>query len=294
MTLKVDQAAKTADVSSAEGLAELNKAVNTDGTDFSGYTVRINRNIDMKNAVWTQLNGYLMAGSVWEGNGKSIKNVTISEAADGTNTYDAAINTIGFIGATYKLTMKNLTFDGFTVGTAKYAAVIVGYMDGVASFSGVTVKNSTVTSTSSSGTAAFIGYAHGDGKPDGVNQVKGNYTFDRCVVDGVTVESGQSAANGRSAGFVGRLNVECLWNNTTDTSKASYFINACTVKNSKFIVPDEYVTGAANPAHWAANYPAASIGAAADEGNVFDEGNVYVFGGVNYTYSAGDYVLLAE
>lgn len=294
MTLKVDQAAKTADVSSAEGLAELNKAVNTDGTDFSGYTVRINRNIDMKNAVWTQLNGYLMAGSVWEGNGKSIKNVTISEAADGTNTYDAAINTIGFIGATYKLTMKNLTFDGFTVGTAKYAAVIVGYMDGVASFSGVTVKNSTVTSTSSSGTAAFIGYAHGDGKPDGVNQVKGNYTFDRCVVDGVTVESGQSAANGRSAGFVGRLNAECLWNNTTDTSKASYFINACTVKNSKFIVPDEYVTGAANPAHWAANYPAASIGAAADEGNVFDEGNVYVFGGVNYTYSAGDYVLLAE
>ncbi len=294
MTLKVDEAAKTVDIGSAEGLLELNKAVNTDGTDFSGYTVNINRNIDMKNAAWTPLNGYLMAGSVWEGHSKTIKNVAITEAAALTNTYDTALNTIGFIGATHTLTMRNLTFDGFTVGDAKYAGIVIGYMDGVGAFTNVTVKNSSITSTSASGTAAFIGYGHGDGKPDGVNQVKANYVFSNCVIDTVTVESGKGSDKGRSGGFVGRLNVECLWNNTTDETKASYYINGCTVKNSRFIVPDEYVTGAANPAHWAANYPAASIGTAADENNTFDEGNVYALGGVNYSYNAGDYVLITE
>ena len=142
----------TVELYTARDLLQFAKEVN-DGNTFAGKTVMLMDDVDLAGIEWKpvgQTTGYSAATyfqGTFDGNGKTISNLTIGESSweEGSNDgKNFATGFFGFIdmGST---TIKNVTFDKANVEGHHWVGVVAGYMTGTVS--DVTVTNSTVTSS---------------------------------------------------------------------------------------------------------------------------------------------------
>lgn len=140
-------------ITTAEDLVAFAKDVNENGNSYAGKTVMLMNDIDLADIEWKpvgQTTGYSAATyfqGTFDGNGKTISNLTIGESSweEGSNDgQNFATGFFGFIdvGST---TIKNVTFDNANVEGHHWVGVVAGYMTGTVS--DVTVTNSTVTSS---------------------------------------------------------------------------------------------------------------------------------------------------
>ena len=281
----VSESAKAITIYNADGLNMLNARVNgATAADYSGYVIKIKRDIDMGNTAWKPLMGYKLAEAVFDGENHTIRGLTITETiTTETNTGGVGLNNIGFISGTYYITMKDITFEDIEVetSTGKYCGIVVGYIDGVGIFNNVNVRNSSIKSASPSGTGVYVGYINDHYNKNDMRN-KSKLVVTGGMVDNVTVESA------RSATFAGRIHADAKFNVESVTGANDWIavITGNTVKNSTFKCTTE--PGTAFPAHWATNYPGASIGNVLDRANK-TENNKYFFNGVEYTYADGTY-----
>jgi hypothetical protein len=178
---------------SKESLADWNKFLLANYDRAFNNTYKLLNDIDAAGLVWAcnvtfNHNSSFANGMVFDGNGKTISNLTI--ASNGM-----------FQGATRSgngtpMIAKDLTFDNVTVAGNWFGGVIWGDMYGPATFENVTIKNSSVTATCNVG--AFVG---GTCEPNHLTA-----TFKGCSVENCTLTANGAAGqdpNGAS-GFVGR------------------------------------------------------------------------------------------
>ena len=176
----VDDDARTVKIYTAEGLREWAKSI-TEGpvtdpnygcTRYNGFTVSIEKDIDLSDDEWTSIIG--LGGTITiDGNNHTISNMRIDEQGNGKggNTY---LGFIGDIAYGTRLTIQNITFENAHVqdpgGDSQYSwcGVVVGHgpmetiNDGInvnaeCTFQQVTVKNSVVTGGHNN--AAILGFA---------------------------------------------------------------------------------------------------------------------------------------
>lgn len=147
-------------ISNAEGLQWFNDQVNKQHNSFSGLTVKLTADIDMKNAKWLPAgqNDAAMYGEgyntvefkgVFDGCGHIISNIKIdglSEAAvRALSTDKQQVYSIGFIGYASAATIKNVTFNNATVAGYHYVGTIVGMTETNTVIENCHVINSTIS-----------------------------------------------------------------------------------------------------------------------------------------------------
>lgn len=201
---KVDDDKKTVMIYTAKGLREWAKSItegkgadSNDGcTRYNGFTVSIEKDIDLSDAAWTSIIG--LGGEITiDGNDHTISNMRIKEQKNSKDGKYTFLGFIGHIGYGTRLTIKNITFENAHVqdldGDSQYswAAVVVGHgpMDclynfdivserwttpcnnATCTFKNITVKNSVVTGGHNS--AAILGYA---------SSTEEGHLFENCQV----------------------------------------------------------------------------------------------------------------
>ena len=196
---EVNNAAETVKIYTAEGLRAWADSITNEHASYDGFTVSIEKDIDLSDAAWTSIIG--LGGEITiDGKYHTILNMQINEQGNGEsgNTY---LGFIGDIAYGTRLTIKNITFENAHVqdpgGDSQYswAAVVVGhgpmdclynfYFDknnkkgkwttpcdnATCTFKNITVKNSVVTGGHNS--AAILGYA---------SSTEEGHLFDNCQV----------------------------------------------------------------------------------------------------------------
>lgn len=154
------------------------------GNTFAGKTVKLAKDIDLNNGVWTPMGGVTSYPSVafhgtLDGNNHKILNLNCS---DNTENYAAA----ALIGAGH-CTVKDLTIENVKVASTHYAAALVGYVgDGGLVLANCKVKNGTITST-----PEWLGseYDNGDKVGGLVGYCAGACTISGCSVEGLAIKA---------------------------------------------------------------------------------------------------------
>lgn len=194
-------------ISSAEGLLEFARLVNEEGKTFSGKTVKLTDDIDLSGINWIpvgQTTGYSAKTyfqGTFDGNGKTIKNLTIPKSsweAGSDIGKNYATGFFGFVDVGNTI-IKDVTFENAVVEGHHWVGVVAGYMTGTVS--GVTVNNATVSSTYKTREA------DGD-KAGGVVGYLNSGSVTGCTVSGSTISAdrdsgsvvGYSTANGTVTG----------------------------------------------------------------------------------------------
>ena len=218
----VDDDARTVKIYTAEGLRAWAKSI-TEGpvtdpnygcTRYNGFTVSIEKDIDLSDDEWTSIIG--LGGTITiDGKYHTISNMQINEQGNGEsgNTY---LGFIGDIAYGTRLTIQNITFENAHVqdldGDSQYswAAVVVGhgpmdcfynfYFDknnkkgkwttpcdnATCTFENITVKNSVVTGAHN--TAAILGYSS--------SRYDTSHLFDHCSVIDTFIGGGYAQGSG--------------------------------------------------------------------------------------------------
>ena len=191
---KVD--GQTVMIYNAAGLRAWADSITNEHASYDGFTVSIEKDIDLSDAAWTSIIG--LGGEITiDGKYHTISNMQINEQGNGEsgNTY---LGFIGDIAYGTRLTIQNITFENAHVqdpgGDSQYswAAVVVGHgpMDcfyhfdkvkkewtkipcdnATCTFKNITVKNSVVTGGHNS--AAILGYA---------SSTEEGHLFENCQV----------------------------------------------------------------------------------------------------------------
>ena len=176
---KVDDDKKTVMIYTAKGLREWAKSItegkgadSNDGcTRYNGFTVSIEKDIDLSDAAWTSIIG--LGGEITiDGNDHTISNMRIKEQKNSKDGKYTFLGFIGHIGYGTRLTIQDITFENAHVqdlgGDSQWSwcGVVVGHgptdrigeaENSECTFQNVTVKNSVVTGGHNS--AAILGFA---------------------------------------------------------------------------------------------------------------------------------------
>ena len=193
-------------ISSAEGLLEFAKLVNEEGKTFSGKTVKLIDDINLSDINWIpvgQTGGYTAKTyfqGTFDGNGKTISNLTILERSweEGSNEgKNYATGFFGFIDEGGN-TIKNVRFENANVAGHHWVGVVAGYMTGTVS--GVTVNNATVSST------CKTSEADGDKAGGVVGYLNSGSVIIDCTVKESTISAVRDCGSvvGMSSGTVSR------------------------------------------------------------------------------------------
>lgn len=186
------------EVSSAAGLTAFEKSVNDNGNTYAGKTVKLMDDVDLAGIEWKpvgQTGGYSAATyfqGTFDGNGKTISNLTIGESSWEAGSNEGQNFATGFFGFIDmgSATIKNVTFDNANVEGHHWVGVVAGYMTGTVS--DVTVTNSTVTSSYKTSEA------DGD-KAGGIVGYLNEGSITGCTVSGSTITAVRD--NGSVVGY---------------------------------------------------------------------------------------------
>ena len=202
-------------------------SVNKGETKYNapGVWVALGADIDMAGAEWTVGIGdghtYSFDGC-FNGNNKTIKNLTLKPYADSENPETAYICG-GLFGYTYgAVTIKDLVLENITVTTdaaGHNVGALVGFANnkgGKLNVSGVTVKNVNIDAPNASGVGAIVGYSYRE-----------MGAIENCSVDGTAIK-GQN--------FVGGI---------TGYSYSNAQIKNCSVTNVAITATSKFVGGIA-------------------------------------------------
>ena len=189
-------------VNTEAGLKQLATDVNSGLVSTSGVTVKLAKDMDLARiANWTPIGeshnqsvtNIAFAGT-FDGNGKTIKNLTIKDKKDASGACYAGLFGVLANGAT----VKNLTIDGAYVEGYHCVGVIVGQMVNTSFVKDCVVKNAQVICTNANNGAD-------DGDKAGViagilnTSAAETSTIENCKVIDSTVSAGRDA--GQIAGF---------------------------------------------------------------------------------------------
>ena len=183
----VDEETKTITISSAAELALFANQVNGSGVAnaYSGYSVLLNADIDLKGKLWTSI-GQTGAGQfagTFNGNGHTISNIVI-------NNIDASGNcATGLFGWLNSATIQNLKVEGANVTGHHNVGVIAGYLE----TSGCIIENCYVSNATVSCTSVNDD-ANGD-KCGGIVGHAGNagVAVMNCEVTNSSISAGRDA-----------------------------------------------------------------------------------------------------
>lgn len=220
------------EISSKDGLLWFVDQVNNQNKSFGGVgvTVKLTADIDMENAtiapIGQNVYNYGESGcnsaffnGVFDGNGKTIKNLTIKSVADPSpfKTSESAVYSVGFFGYLVG-EVKNLTLDTVTVTGYHYVGALVGMMDKPSKVTNCTVKNSTVTGT----------HLENDYCGDKVGGLVGNShgTISGCKVENTEVKGSRDVGQ-----VIGCAQAECTVTNCSATSVTVVDAGDCTGAN---------------------------------------------------------------
>ena len=190
--LDIDETNKTVKIDSAEELILFANTVNAGGKTYAGYTVTLEADIDLANKPWTPIGqtGATEFKGVFDGNGKTIKNLYVDNSA-----YTDGHTSSGLFGwAESGVTIQNVTVDGATVKGNHNVAVIVGYTYS-SKVINCHVKNATVVCTHANGDAcgdkagAIVGYAGDESR------------FTDCSATDCTITAGRDAGQLIGTGY---------------------------------------------------------------------------------------------
>lgn len=274
-----DSQAREINIYCEEGLINFAETVNLGMLNAVDYTINILSDIDLNGAEWTPLAGYSLAKSTFNGNGHTIGNFIITNEAEGPIVEGQKIRYTAFIGGSYGITVKNITFSDVSIDNPEnaYCGLVVGYLEGTGTFENVTVKNSEMKSLNSKrGAGALVGYAHNKANDKGERYL----TIRKCVIENVRISSK------RAAGLVARMEDKSVINSIPSGDQWRANIEKNKVTGCTFRCDFRFADG--NMAmHWATTLPNASIGVSADNsGNDF-AGNSYYFEETEYLYASG-------
>ena len=252
--LTYDADSDTYEISNANGLQYLAKAINTDGT-YSGATVKLTQDIKLEGIEWTPIyaNGYTGPGN----------NATLTIDGNGHTISDLSKPLIGKVWSAIKVKIKNLTISGSTIvvdeedleGNVGVGAFI-GYTDAL----DMSLENCHLTESTVKGghwTGGLVGYLTGSdtdmGKMDVVNcsvidstiegkgsvgsflghatgSVRANISVDGATVTGNTVTS-TGVSNEKAGSLMGTVGA-----GTVNVSNLNESNN--TVKSNETIIID--------------------------------------------------------
>lgn len=185
-------------LSSAQGMFWFAREVNINNKTFSGNTIKLKNNIDLNNQPWTPIGqtGYTQFKGTFDGNGKTIYNLTI----DTTNEENRGSNhSTGLFGWLNGATVRNLTIDGANISGSHNVAGIAGYLES----SGCTVDNCHVKNAEISCTlynndlngdkcGAIVAYANNSGV------LVNNCTAENCTIT-ASRDAGQIVGAGQES-----------------------------------------------------------------------------------------------
>ena len=199
--VKYDAATKTYYLYSVDGLKWLSTASNTNSNQFSGYTVKLTSDVDMKNVDWTPIGTTQTFMGTFDGGNKTISNLTV-KVADDNNSAGLFGNVIGNI--------KNVKLSNVNISGHYKAGAVVGSIYG--NIENCHVDGGKILSTPNSqknnanNVGGIVGYVSENSKT--------GYSVTNCTVNNLDITAYRSVG-----GIAGRLmtgaKVEnCVVNNT--------------------------------------------------------------------------------
>ncbi len=213
------------EVNNADDLFAVAAMINA-GQDFGSKTIRLIEDIDLGGKNWTPINLYNAEGTLLseiDGNGKSIKNMTIKGGSD--NGF------ISMTAGTGKLTIKNLTFENPMIETTgSRVGTVIGHQYGQVELNGVKVTNGNFMSTDEKGIK--LGGLIGQSEYGVAGSGNATLTLINCVVEGCVFTGYHTLA-----GLVAYIAVEDMSSNITD----------CHSNGNTFYYKDSRSLGTNNP-----------------------------------------------
>ena len=199
--VKYDAATKTYYLYSVDGLNWLSTESNTNSNQFSGYTVKLTSDVDMKNVAWTPIGTTKTFMGTFDGGNKTISNLTVM-VTDDKNSAGLFGNVIGNI--------KNVKLSNVNISGHYKAGAVVGSIYG--NIENCHVDGGKILSTPNSqknnanNVGGIVGYVSENSKT--------GYSVTNCTVNNLDITAYRSVG-----GIAGRLmtgaKVEnCVVNNT--------------------------------------------------------------------------------
>ena len=186
--------ANTVRIGTVAELKAFKDAVNVSGNSYSGKTIKLTADIDLKGEAWEpigQAGGNVVKTyfqGVFDGQGYTIKNMTIKPNATYGKGANYATGFFGFVDAGDAV-IKNVTFDNATIEGHHWTAVVCGYISG-------TIQNCHVTNSS-----VVCSHANDDACGDKAAMIVGYTNESTTSVKDCTAKNGTVKA-GRDAGQI--------------------------------------------------------------------------------------------
>ena len=186
--------ANTVRIGTVAELKAFKEAVNVSGNSYSGKTIKLTADIDLKGEAWEPIGQARGNGvktyfqGVFDGQGYTIKNMTIKPNATYGEGANYATGFFGFVDAGDAV-IKNVTFDNATIEGHHWTAVVCGYISG-------TIQNCHVTNSS-----VVCSHANDDACADKAAMIVGYTNESTTSVKDCTAKNGTVKA-GRDAGQI--------------------------------------------------------------------------------------------
>ena len=186
--------ANTVRIGTVAELKAFKEAVNVSGNSYSGKTIKLTADIDLKGEAWEPIGQARGNGvktyfqGVFDGQGYTIKNMTIKPNATYGEGANYATGFFGFVDAGDAV-IKNVTFDIATIEGHHWTAVVCGYISG-------TIQNCHVTNSS-----VVCSHANDDACGDKAAMIVGYTNESTTSVKDCTAKNGTVKA-GRDAGQI--------------------------------------------------------------------------------------------
>ena len=186
--------ANTVRIGTVAELKAFKEAVNVSGNSYSGKTIKLTADIDLKGEAWEPIGQARDNGvktyfqGVFDGQGYTIKNMTIKPNATYGEGANYATGFFGFVDAGDAV-IKNVTFDNATIEGHHWTAVVCGYISG-------TIQNCHVTNSS-----VVCSHANDDACGDKAAMIVGYTNESTTSVKDCTAKNGTVKA-GRDAGQI--------------------------------------------------------------------------------------------
>ena len=283
-------------IGTAEELIAWAKTINEDGTDYFEVTVNFTSDIDLAGYEWIPIDGAYLDCVVFEGNGHTIKNMTIAgtdEAIPSVAHPDFPFG-FGFIqGAEYDLEFKNLNFENANITAwERHVGVFVGHIYGAA---WITFENCHVSNYTIDG---WMEYPVGDQEPSehsiafrvagfvGGN-FGGNLEFINC-----SVTNGKMSGFHNLAAFVGydasgNINADCFTDCHAENLEMTF--SYCQSDSYTVDMPRKFVSVFFNHAQWIDK-----VEACIEMGNTFEGVSYYDWTDDNAEYTPADFASWSE
>ena len=173
----------TYELETVEALYWFANEVNANGNSFAGKTVKLVQNMDLAGSEWApvgQKDATLFAGT-FDGNGKTISNLSITEQ---NSTVNYATGFFGWIGN--PAVIKNVTIEGATIKGLHFVGTLVGHLSGGADIDNCKVNNATIVADPTKLDSA--GEFNGDKVGGIAGMIYDGSVVSNCQVTNTTIE----------------------------------------------------------------------------------------------------------